>query len=214
MAYKKSKETKEKILKTAKESFYKQGFKKTTIRGLAETAEVNQALIYYYFSSKYDLAHHIIDEHYYRASTVFKNYIDPDEDLFLFTLVLVRAVLREVYQNPRDLELYLHAYEKPYCDKSQVEYCMLVCKEYGMPIDQRMAEVAVLSTTSVWSQLYFNKEMLSKTINLNEIRDTTDILRWGYLGFHKEIILEKIEKAYEKLEKIPILKIPLLDSEG
>ncbi|MEG0378139.1 MAG: hypothetical protein RR614_06630, partial [Eubacterium sp.] len=78
------------------------------------------------FDSKYELAHHIIDEHFYRTSTIFKNYVDPEKDLFLFTLVLVRAVLREIYQNPKDLELYLHAYEKPYCDTSQVEYCMLL----------------------------------------------------------------------------------------
>ncbi|MEG0509590.1 MAG: TetR/AcrR family transcriptional regulator [Eubacterium sp.] len=210
MAYQKSKETKAKILEIVKRSFYEVGFKKTTMRAIAEEAGMNQGLIYYYFKSKYDLAHYIIDDHFYRASTLFRKYLNPDDDLFLFTLVLIRAVLREVYCNPKDLELYLHAYEKPYCDWSQVEYCMLICQEHGISIDQKTAEVAVLLTTGAWSQLYFNNELLSEKVDLNEIRDTTDILRWCYLGFPKEEVIEKIKNAYAVLETIPLLEIPLL----
>lgn len=210
MEYKKGRETKEKILNIVKQSFYEVGFKKTTMRSIAEALGTNQALIYYYFDSKYELAHRIIDEHFYRASTVFKKYIDAEKDLFLFSLLLVRAVLREIYQNPRDLELYLHAYEKPYCDQSQVEYCMLVCQEHGMSVDKKMAEVAVLSTTGVWSQLYFNAKLLSSPVDLDEIRDTTDILRWCYLGFSREEVTRKIKEAKQILENIPIQGIPLL----
>ncbi|MEG2285742.1 MAG: TetR/AcrR family transcriptional regulator [Eubacterium sp.] len=136
-------------------SVYEVGFKKTTMRSIAEEAGMNQGLIYYYFKSKYDLAHYIIDDHFYRASTLFRKYLNPDDDLFLFTLELIRAVLREVYCNPKDLELYLHAYEKPYCDWSQVEYCILICQEHGISIDQKTAEMAVLlawvwGMTGVW----------------------------------------------------------------
>ncbi|MEG0076111.1 MAG: helix-turn-helix domain-containing protein, partial [Eubacterium sp.] len=42
-------------------SVYEVGFKKTTMRSIAEEAGMNQGLIYYYFKSKYDLAHYIID---------------------------------------------------------------------------------------------------------------------------------------------------------
>ncbi|MEG1620115.1 MAG: hypothetical protein RR335_11245, partial [Eubacterium sp.] len=43
----------------------------------------------------------------------------------------------------------------PYCDWSQVEYCMLICQEHGISIDQKTAEMAVLlawvwGMTGVW----------------------------------------------------------------
>ena len=79
-----------------------------------------------------------------------------------------------------------------------------------MSVDKKMAEIAVLSTTSVWSQLYFNAKLLSSPVDLDEIRDTTDILRWCYLGFSREEVTRKIKEAKQILENIPIQGIPLL----
>jgi AcrR family transcriptional regulator len=54
-------DTKEKIMKVATSLFAKKGFDAATVDGIAAKANVNKALIYYYFKNKEDLLSKIFD---------------------------------------------------------------------------------------------------------------------------------------------------------
>jgi DNA-binding transcriptional regulator YbjK len=54
--YKKGLKTKNKIIQASKSLFYFNGYKKTTVQGIADLADVNLGLISYYFKSKDNIA--------------------------------------------------------------------------------------------------------------------------------------------------------------
>ncbi|MCG2729252.1 MAG: hypothetical protein L6276_03070, partial [Acetobacterium sp.] len=43
-----------------------------------------------------------------------------------------------------------------------------------------------------------------------DIIDAIDIMRWAYLGFTSDFIIEKTKKAYAILETLPMVNIRLL----
>ena len=56
---------KERIVETATQHFSEKGFIGSTMNEIAEAAEVNKALIYYYFPSKQTILDHIIEEFFH-----------------------------------------------------------------------------------------------------------------------------------------------------
>jgi len=212
--YKKSKDTRDKILEFAKTSFYEVGFKKTTIRNIAEKAGINHALAYYHFNGKYDIAHQIIDEYHQKMELVFNKMVKEDLDPLLKLLVLYRFDLREMYKNKRDFDFYVNAYQESYYDQDFVIDCKKIGEYYDMNFDLKKIEIAVIATSTSWGQLYTNKEVPYKDHFTHEdIIDAIDIMRWAYLGFTNDFIIEKIEKAYAILETLPMVNIPLLSPE-
>ena len=121
--YKKSEETQEKILESAKILFCELGFKKTTIRNIAKRAGVNHALAYYHYNGKYDLAHQIIDEYHQKMEGVFDDIFKEEIDPLLRLLVLYRFDLREIYDKKQDFEFYVDAYQESYFDQDFAREC-------------------------------------------------------------------------------------------
>ncbi len=216
MAYKKSKETKKALVDTAKKLFSEKGFNKTSMREIAKEVGITHPLAYYYFKGKHDIANEILDNHFYTLSKIFNNYMKPNDDTLLFLLVLIKFVFREVCQNQKDLNFYIEAYRNNYStthetDNILIEYTLLIAKELNLPLDYDHAYLSIVLSGSVWNQLYYEKLEKGKEISEKEIRDTTDLIRWTYIGLDRNFVLEKIEQSYTMLDKIPIQNIPLLD---
>ena len=70
--------SKEKIMKAAAELFSEKGYNKVSIREISKAADVNPAMIYYYFSSKDELLYSLYD--FYSQQVHMKN---PDLDELL-----------------------------------------------------------------------------------------------------------------------------------
>lgn len=70
--------TKNKLLNTAKELFSKQGYKATTIRDIAKTANVNSALIKYHFENKQGVLIAIANEANEGGSDTYEEILDFD----------------------------------------------------------------------------------------------------------------------------------------
>ncbi|KAF5087836.1 HTH-type transcriptional regulator TtgR [anaerobic digester metagenome] len=212
--YKKSKETREKILEFAKKTFYELGFQKTTIRNITGKAGMNHALAYYHFNGKYDLAHQIIDEYHQKMETLFNEMVKENLDPLLKLLVLYRFDLREIYENKRDFDFYVSVYQESYYDQDFVRDCTEIGEYYNMNFALKKIEIAAIATSTSWGQLYTNKEVpYEGHFSHRDILDAIDIMRWAYLGFTNDFIVEKIEKAYQILETLPMVNIPLLSLE-
>ncbi|MEG0378828.1 MAG: TetR/AcrR family transcriptional regulator, partial [Eubacterium sp.] len=184
MEYKKSKETRDKILHLAKKYFYEIGFKKTTIRNIAKEAGINHALAYYHFNGKYDIAHQIVDEFHQKTEKIFNKRLPDIEDPLLRLLVLYRYGLREVYNDERDFDFYVEVYQESYYDADLVASCEKILAYYHFPVDRKKIDIAVLSTSSSWGQLYTNSDVPYRDhFTHDDIMDSIDIMRWSYLGF-------------------------------
>ncbi len=90
-----SEEVRQRILVAAEELFAQKGFSATSIREIASSAEVNSAMIYYYFDDKKDLYRSIVDfssaETYRMLLKAFKGKSDPADQLREFCIEYARA---------------------------------------------------------------------------------------------------------------------------
>ncbi|HKL08937.1 MAG TPA: TetR family transcriptional regulator [Bacteroidales bacterium] len=73
--------TRERIIQTATELFLKKGYDRTSVRDITSKAQINVALMNYYFRSKEVLFETIIDLLIGKASASLKEILDADMDL-------------------------------------------------------------------------------------------------------------------------------------
>ncbi|MGL6292121.1 TetR/AcrR family transcriptional regulator, partial [Eubacterium aggregans] len=188
--------------------------KKTTIRSIAREAGINHALAYYHFNGKYDIANQIIDEFHQKAESAF-NQLRPElaeTDPLLHLLTLYRFSLREIYDNARDFDFYVEAYQQSYYDADLVENAAAILDFYRQPIDRKKIDIAVLSTSSSWGQLYTNEEIPYRDhFTHADIIDAIDFMHWSYLGFKPAFIGDKIKDAERLLHTLPIMDLRILE---
>lgn len=117
-------EVRQKILISAEELFAERGFSATSIREIASRAEVNSAMIYYYFQDKQGLYRSIVDvcsnETYRMLLKAFKGRRDPADQLRGFCIEYARAhylnrdivkiIHREMLENGEDLSEFVRMY--------------------------------------------------------------------------------------------------------
>jgi len=76
----KQKDTREKILRAAEEVFAKDGFAGARIQQISQKAGINQAMIYYYFSSKENLYQMVLTEAFFRLNQVLSRALSENLD--------------------------------------------------------------------------------------------------------------------------------------
>lgn len=212
MTYKKSKETKNRILTVAKELFYKQGFKDTSLRQICKEANINHSLIYYYFENgKYGIGQFLISEHSRHSIRAVSKYYPHKNNYLLFFLLLLRFQFREINQDSTERENYIAIWEVEKLDRPFLIETYSIAKELKLNVNYNEVKTAVLMSDYVWSGLNEAQQNGSINISDKEIRDLTDITRWTNLGLDKQILLDEIVKAENLLDNIPIHHIHLIN---
>ena len=136
------------------------------------------------------------------------------EDPLLRLLALYRFGLREIYDNEWDFNFYVEVYQQSYYDSDLVENCVKILDFYHYPIDRKKIDIAVLSTSSSWGQLYTNEDVPYRDhFTHRDIMDSIDIMRWSYLGFEPDFIIDKIKQAETLLASLPIMNIRILEKQ-
>ncbi|MBF7096573.1 TetR/AcrR family transcriptional regulator [Alkalibacter mobilis] len=212
MAYKKSKETRDKILTVAKKLFATQGFTKTSVRQICKEADINHSLIYYYFENgKYGIGHYLVNEHIRRSLRAISTFYPYKSNYFLFNLLLIRFIFREIKQDPIDLECYIATWDEENIYRPFFVETYSIAKELNLDVDNKMVRTAVLMSDYVWRGLYAAKNKGDIDLSDKEIRDLTDCTRWTNLGLDKAILMAEIEKAEKILAEIPIQNVRLIN---
>ncbi len=122
--------TRAKILEVALEKFSEKGFSAATVKSIAEDAQVNQALIYYYFDSKKKILEELIDDFietansflyeifingYQFGSSEMKEQMEKYNDFLLKNDKTLRLIftesLKDEYEIPPIFKLILSANE-------------------------------------------------------------------------------------------------------
>ena len=211
MPYTKSKITSQLLKQTTIDLFREKGFAKTSIREIARKTNTNVATIYYYYpNGKIDVAKKLRESHLKSCVRALKDYIHTDDYLLYYTLLL-RFLLRELSQDEREMQFYIESWSGNYdLNRSFTIETYTDAKNFHLDVDITKIHRATIIADSVWSGLYKAKQNGQIEISHKEIRDTTDVTRWTYLGLPKAHIEETIREAETLLSSIPIHNIHIL----
>ena len=112
-------DTIQKLYTIAKRLFLKNGYKKTTIRKIAEEAGTSIGLVIYHFSAKRQIAVKIILEQFRTLQAIVKKHVDLNSQPMLYTAVLIRlnryvwwSCYRDFYIETLDSDIYTEAIEQ------------------------------------------------------------------------------------------------------
>ncbi len=105
--YKKGLKTKNKIIQASKSLFYFNGYRKTTVQGIADLADVNLGLISYYFKSKDNIAKTIFIGFLKEIEQeVSKTYPDNDNDILPLYMAKERIFFDIILKNENYQRFY------------------------------------------------------------------------------------------------------------
>jgi AcrR family transcriptional regulator len=103
-------DSRRKILEAATEEFIENGFSGARVDHIALRADINKAMIYYYFSSKEKLYQAVIDEHVDRVGDEVLTKIGESAD-FEESLLAIAAVYMEVFtEKARYMPIFLREF--------------------------------------------------------------------------------------------------------
>lgn len=88
------------ILMAARELFAAGGFRGTSTRAIAATAQVNQAMIHYYFSSKKRLYQGVIATEFFAMMRSIGDHAQADQPAEEILIELPLGILREFHRDP------------------------------------------------------------------------------------------------------------------
>lgn len=115
----KKKETIETLYEVAKTFFLNDGYKKTTIRKIADHMGISIGLVIYHFSAKKHIAIKIILEQFRMLQQIILEYVDLKKDPMLYTAVLIRlnryvwsSWFRDFYLETLYSDIYTEAIER------------------------------------------------------------------------------------------------------
>lgn len=119
-------ETKEKIMKAARNLFADQGYEGTSVREIAKAADVNVASLNYYFASKENLFHEILRTGYLECASELKQLLEKNQSNLENTMV---DLFKYFSENSDDLMCHFkmmmspqHAQTMPFNDTEDGSY--------------------------------------------------------------------------------------------
>lgn len=174
-------EKKNQILKVAEKLFAEKGFDGTSIRTIAKEAEINIAMISYYFGSKEKLLEEIL---YYRVSdfkmkleTIISkdiNYLQKADEIVAFTVKRIhrnRRIYKIVnfeYSNRNrqiDFESYLNQKRENY---AVIENFVKEGQQAGIFSKNINIQLVIPTILGTYFHFYYNKPFFQMINNLNE----------------------------------------------
>lgn len=105
-------QTKNRILETAKEIFLEQGYKRTTIRQIVERSGITSGSIYNIFSSKEEIFSALVDELMKSCIDMVQKESSGESPLYRYAAVLM-VEMEAIARDERVRELYQEAYTSP-----------------------------------------------------------------------------------------------------
>lgn len=119
---------KENILKSAMESFIKQGYHATSISDIAKEAGISKGLLYNYFKGKEELLATMVEARVTEMIEVmeYARVIETPADQLKY---IIEGAIDNVYQKPEVYRFYLHLQTQPEADHELIKYSRYLIKE-------------------------------------------------------------------------------------
>lgn len=107
MAYKKSKETKNRIIEACRELFYKNGYVATTYQDLSEKLNISKGLIHYHFPNKKDMSSVVFNDFLIHNKAFISALLKDKYDLQIITAVEIRNYM-DLFSNNQNMNRFYY----------------------------------------------------------------------------------------------------------
>jgi AcrR family transcriptional regulator len=160
MAYKKSDETRERILKAAGRLFEERGYYETGIGDIALEADLGRASVYYHFPDKESIARALFDSIAERIVEVAEAAVK--EDLLLRIMVEYLLVFRDIALNRKTQAVYYDLVQYAEYDAANIErlkrtsfrYAKRIAAAYGGHLTDKRLTAMVLTSDAFAKALF------------------------------------------------------------
>lgn len=133
-------DTREKILKAAREEFSKSGLDGARVDRIARRARVNKAMIYYHFRSKEKLYQAVIDNHMEKVGAFLEKAIGEETNIESFVNKMAVFYNGMIAENPEFVPLVLREIALGAGRMKEALTRIVVGKGFGKKLEKMIAE--------------------------------------------------------------------------
>ncbi|MEF9919042.1 MAG: TetR/AcrR family transcriptional regulator [Eubacterium sp.] len=214
--YKNGIETKNRILQTAKELFYKHGFQKTTIAMIAEKASVPVGLVNYYYKKE-----ELIGKIHYNLTLSINKVIDEQlsgkiENHLQKHVIYTHLFYRKIGSDPVNKNLYHTIIEKNLVAQETHDYVrssmMAIISEFNLSIEMVVFKKMMIAEYGAREALLIDAFKQSDFNLSNDFINFLATITVRLTGISTMIIEDNIKKAEKLLPLVDTSSIYFFDS--
>lgn len=191
-------ETEQKIYNTAKILFYKNGYYKTTVRQITDSAEVNSGLFNYYYKNKYNLAVKLIDDIFYKIQNLTGEYYSLNKNPAVFQGIMMR-MHGYCFNDKRIITFIVDAFKEGIFEESVLETTKILIgninQYYKTNLSDEERHLALALTLGIEKSVFIQN--YQGKINY-DVKTRADIVLNNHL-FHLQLEKKDREDCLEKV---------------
>ena len=200
MAYKKSQETKQKILEATEAVVLRKGYVDASISDIAEEINIPRTLVYYYYPNKELIMDELSDIIYHRTLHEADKHVDPEQDPILNLLLKYILLFEHIVLNDITREYFLtygpYVVRGPEKIKQARKECYphieSVFRHYNLPVTEANMNLYVITSDAMIKALF--------TGIVNGTLDITLKEALNYFGRH--VVLPSFQISGENYESM------------
>ena len=214
MHYRTGLESRSRILQAAKECFYRNGYKKTTIAMIAESAEVPQSLVNYYFK-KDELLLQIHEDYITAVLRLVEEKVGGRLDNILQGHLLMQQIQQMgIYQDPQGVEVYRYMVDNGLLSPRLVEivdsYLLGCIKEFDIDLPPEIYRRYIVAQYGAHRELVRVYLREYDPVESKKLFYFTGTIALRLAGVREEVLAENIRKADCLLEEIDTSQVRFL----
>lgn len=162
MGYKKSAETRERILKAAGKLFETRGYYDTAIGAIAEEAGIRRATLYYYYRDKEAIARALFDSIADRILGAAEGAIGKDGDILLKIMIEYILLFRDIALSKKTRAVYYDLVNYADYDEANIDrlkrtsfrHAKELARSYGKRLDEERLSAMIITSDAFAKALF------------------------------------------------------------
>lgn len=162
MAYKKSAETRKKIIDTTTKLFTEKGYYNTNIKDIAKEANIVHSSIYYYFKNKESIAREIFDNIIQKIDDLVSEIYKEKPDLLLNLMIKYILIFKYIALNKATQAIYYDIVQYSNYDKANLErlkdtyfdVIKILFRKYNVEVSEKQM-IAYILTSDAFAKALF-----------------------------------------------------------
>jgi len=198
----------DKILATAKELFLSKGFRATTIREIAQTADISLGLVLYYFKSKENLAgqiaYDILQQFYAQIDYGRMSSISTGAKLYVNNLLFYEFQFSDTYYGPLFFELNITTDIIDSPSPSARRLTEQIIREHGLHVTSEENDIyltALMGANKNLIKRYWYKELKLTPMQLTDLLISNYFYNIGLEDSEIARIITEGQRCYNLLKK-------------
>ncbi|MBF7096882.1 TetR/AcrR family transcriptional regulator [Alkalibacter mobilis] len=204
MRYKKGFETKENIIRVAKEMFYDMGYTKSTVQKIADNANIPLGLIPYYFKTKDNIVLEINSKFYLLIHEFVNNRLNVKKNsylkLYIVTSIYYEIILSDLHNKKFFYEVLRNKSNFRSLSFSVERIYKMIAKEFELDYDQTDIDCIMISEFGARRELLLNYCEGHLDVDMDYLLNQLASLTGKLFGIKSEII-EDYHRQYKEFKE-------------